>query len=288
MELNDLDGTEFEIAQMGAEGLSVRHIAARLNLTERTAAARLRVVFDKLGVRDRRELRTKIGTTEWQRALGSIRAFIDAHGHSRIPESYRDEDGMPLAGLVSNIRWRHAGRDWLGEGRRPQASDFFPGVDYEAELDRLRGWTWENETASEIPELRSGRQEAHIVRALGLAEGIGEADYIRAITTALRASEEAPWPWIRARLAEKGVEARSAVLADFFPDRHQACFLAVVIGPDTKAHAFCMLFFGDPDRPEEWSALKLNEWRELDKTNDRDPYEQQIALGIRLLEEPRA
>lgn len=288
MELNDLEGPEFEIAQMANEGFSARHIAARLGLSERAAAARLRIVFAKLGVRDRRELRTKIGTTEWLEALGKIRAFIDAHGHSRVPESYRDEDGMPLAGLVSNIRRRHAGRDWLGEGPRPKGSDFFPGVDYEADLDRLQGWTWENETASEILELRSRRYEAHIIRALGLAEGIGEADYIRAITTALRVSEEAPWPWIRGRLAEKGVDAQRAVLADFFPDRHQACFLAVVIDPETKAHAFSVLLFGDPECPEEWSALKLNEWRELDKPNDREPYEQQIALGIRLLEEQRA
>jgi Bacterial regulatory proteins, luxR family len=84
MELNDLDGPEFEIAQMAAEGFSVRHIAARLDLTERAAAARLRIVFAKLGVRDRRELRTKIGATDWEEALGKIRAFIEAHGHSRV------------------------------------------------------------------------------------------------------------------------------------------------------------------------------------------------------------
>jgi hypothetical protein len=67
---------------MADEGFSVSHSAARLDLTERAAAAWLRIVFAKLGVRNRHELHPQIGLSEWQRALGSIRAFIEAHGHS--------------------------------------------------------------------------------------------------------------------------------------------------------------------------------------------------------------
>jgi DNA-binding NarL/FixJ family response regulator len=47
MELKELDEPEFEIAQMADEGFSVRHIAARLDLTERAAAARPRIVLAK-------------------------------------------------------------------------------------------------------------------------------------------------------------------------------------------------------------------------------------------------
>jgi hypothetical protein len=285
MELNDLDGPEFQIAQLAAGGHSTPDIAAELDLTERAAASRLRVIFDKLGVRDRRELRNKVGATEWQRAFGQIRAFIDAHGHSRIPEAYLAEDGTPLAGLVSNIRWRHAGRDWLSERPRPKGSDFFPGVDYEADLDRLSGWTWENETASEISELRSRRFDVPIIRALGLTDGVDEARYIRAITAALRTGHESPWPWLRNRVAERGIDVGRAVLADFIPDHHGICYLVVLVSPDTRVYAFTMLFAGDRNYPEDWAALKLNEWRELSAPEDQEPYAEQIALGIRLLED---
>lgn len=144
MEVEDLTGTDFEIAQLAAEGFGAPHIAGMLDLSESAARARIRVVFAKLGVRNRPELREKMAASAWRRELARIKVFIEAHGHSRVPEDYHDEEG-PLAGLVGNLRWKHAGRSWLREGRPPKGADSYPGVAWEADLDRLEGWSWEIE-----------------------------------------------------------------------------------------------------------------------------------------------
>jgi DNA-binding CsgD family transcriptional regulator len=143
MEVDDLDSAGQEVAELAAEGFSAPAIAARVGLTERAARARIKVVFAKLGVRNRRDLRAKMTATDWRRTFDRIRGFIDAHGHSRIPEGYSDDHG-PLRPLVENIRRHHAGpADDSTEARRGwYMSSPYPGIDYGAELDLLRGWEW--------------------------------------------------------------------------------------------------------------------------------------------------
>jgi hypothetical protein len=267
-----------------AEGFGARDIAVRLDLSERAVAGRIRVIFAKLGVANRRQLRAKMDADAWRRDLQSIREFIETHGHSRIPESWRDKDGRSLYILLSNIRRHHAGRSWLGEGRPPKGSGPYPYLDYAADLDRLEGWSWEIETPSKIPLLRSTRSDSYIIRALGLNEGVSELAYIRSLTAALREDEDPPWPRLRELLAA-GVDVRRSILADFFPGHHQSCFLGVLLTPARKALAFCLLFSGAPDSPEAWLPMKLNEWRELPTTDELAPYREQIALGAQLLEQ---
>jgi DNA-binding NarL/FixJ family response regulator len=60
MDVEDLEGQDREIAELAYEGFAGPHIALKLGLSERAAAARIRVVFAKLGVRNRRELRAKM------------------------------------------------------------------------------------------------------------------------------------------------------------------------------------------------------------------------------------
>lgn len=72
---------------------------------------------------------------EWSRTLARIVRFIDQHGHSDVPIDYDDEDGR-LGGLVLNIRWFAAGRAGVSPGP-------FPGVGFQEDLDRLRGWSWD-------------------------------------------------------------------------------------------------------------------------------------------------
>lgn len=212
----------------------------------------------------------------WQRTLTRIRRFVEAHGHSRFPEPYFDEDGR-LDILVGNIRWHHAGR--AGESVGP-----FPGVDYAADLDKLDGWSWDIEEASELPMLRSRRHQASIVRLLGLDEAVDEADYILGVTAALRKSEDPPWPWVRELVFERGVDPRTAILADLFPTRHHGGFLSVVITSEDRAFAFYLGYAGDPDVPSQWEGLlELSEWRELTTPEDQEPYEEQIEIGRQLL-----
>lgn len=142
VEVRDLTGFDLEIAQELIEGSPAPHIAQRLNLSERAAKARIQVIFAKLGVSNRRELRHKAAAEAWRQDYARISAFVEAHGHSRVPEDYWDEDG-PLDGLVGNIRLHHSGRSWLGEGPSPRGSEMYPGVDWKADLDRLGGWSWD-------------------------------------------------------------------------------------------------------------------------------------------------
>jgi DNA-binding CsgD family transcriptional regulator len=96
MELKDLEEPELEIAQMADEGFSVRHSAARLDLTERAAAARLRIVFAKLGVRNRHELHPKIASPSGNELLAASERSSKLMATLRDHESYRDVEGMPL------------------------------------------------------------------------------------------------------------------------------------------------------------------------------------------------
>lgn len=43
----------------------------------------------------------------------------------------------------ATIRLHHSGRSWLGEGPPPRGSEMYPGVGWEADLDRLGGWSWD-------------------------------------------------------------------------------------------------------------------------------------------------
>lgn len=47
-----------------------------------------------------------------------------------------------------------------------------------------------------------------------MQKAVGELEYIRSITMALRQSEQEPWPQIRQRVDREGVDTRTAVLAD--------------------------------------------------------------------------
>lgn len=70
----------------------------------------------------------------WAETLERIQRFIEAHGHSRVPDGYRDDRG-PLDIIVGNLRWHHAGKGGVSPGP-------FPGIDYAADLDRTPGWEW--------------------------------------------------------------------------------------------------------------------------------------------------
>lgn len=70
----------------------------------------------------------------WATTLARIRRFIEENGHSRVPDRYSDDVG-PLDAIVGNIRLHHAGLAGVSPGP-------FPGIDYAADLDRLRGWEW--------------------------------------------------------------------------------------------------------------------------------------------------
>jgi len=267
VEVGDLEGPEFELVQELIEGFSAPEIARRWDLSERAVRARIRVVFAKLGVSNVRELRQKEQAEDWRRTYARIRAFVEAHGHSRVPEAYSDEQG-PLDGIVGNIRLHHSGRAWLGEGPPPRGSEMYPGVDWEADLDRLPGWSWDVDDPAEFPLLRSRRHATRVIRDLALGGG-DESDYVRGVTAALRASQEPPWPRLRELVRNEVIDPSAAMLADFFPNRLGSSFLGVIVSSDRRAFAFCLMFSGDPEHPSPWDRIKLFDWRELSEPRNR-------------------
>jgi DNA-binding CsgD family transcriptional regulator len=281
VELGDLERSEFELVQELIEGFSANEIAQRSNLSERAVRTHIRLVFAKLGVTNRRELREKEQVEGWRHAYARIRAFVEAHGHSRLPEGYRDEYG-PLDGLVSNLRLHHSGRSYLGGPPPPRESQSFGLVNWETDLDRLPGWSWELDDPSEFPMLRSRRYATWAIRDLNLKDG-DEVDYIRGVTTAFRASEERPWPRMRELVREKGIAPSAAALADFFPDRYRS-FIGVIVTADGRAFGFGLLYFGDPEHPSQWDRIFLLDWRELSEPKARKPHEEQIGIASELLE----
>ncbi len=132
----ELAGRHREAAELAYEGLSARHIASRLGLSEPAARRLIEEAFAKLGVQDRVELRAKVTREMWERSFDRIRRFVDEHGHSEIPDEYSDEHGGGLGGLVANIRHHYAGLADHSPGP-------FPGVDYASDLDQLEDWDWE-------------------------------------------------------------------------------------------------------------------------------------------------
>lgn len=281
VEVGDLEGPEFELVQELIEGFRAPEIARRWNLSEGAVRARIRVVFAKLGVSNLRDLREKEQAEGWRDHYARIRAFVEAHGHSRVPEGYRDGYG-PLDGLVGNLRMHHSGRSYLGGPPPPRESQMLGLVEWEAELDQLGGWSWELDDPSEFPMLRSRRYATWAIRDLDL-EGGDEVDYVRGVTTAFRASEEPPWPQVRESVGDRGIDPGAAVLADFFPDRYGS-FIGVIATAYGRAFGFCLLYFGDPDHPSPWHQIKFLDWRELSEPEARKPHEEQIYIGARLLE----
>jgi Bacterial regulatory proteins, luxR family len=142
VEIGELERPEFELVQELIEGLGAPQIAQRWNLPERAVRAKIRVVFAKLGVTNLRQLREKEQAESWRHDFARIRAFVETHGHSRIPDGYRDEFG-PLDGLVGNLRLHHSGRSYLGRKPPPPELQMLGLIDWEADLDRLPGWSWE-------------------------------------------------------------------------------------------------------------------------------------------------
>jgi superfamily II DNA or RNA helicase len=64
----------------------------------------------------------------WDDAYSRVRNFAEREGHSRVPDSYRDEDGLKLGGWVARQR-RAARKGQLAAERARQ-------------LEELPGWAW--------------------------------------------------------------------------------------------------------------------------------------------------
>lgn len=123
---------ERQILELLTKGLSAREIAHRLGLSKRAAVKRIEGVL------------AKIAAAKWRRTFDRIKRFIEIHGHSRVPEGYKDEFG-PLRPLVDSIRRHYPGpaddladADDLARARRSP----YPGIDFVAELNQLPGWEW--------------------------------------------------------------------------------------------------------------------------------------------------
>ena len=145
MKVRDLIGKHLEVAMWAEEGFPTPGIAQKMGISESQAARLLDEVYAKVGVANRKELRSKYTSERWEHELFRIRRFVDRHGQSRMPVDYSDEDGR-LGGVVLNIRWHAAGRGGASPGP-------FPGVEYGAPLDDLDGWSWDLEDS---PGLKSG------------------------------------------------------------------------------------------------------------------------------------
>lgn len=106
---------------------------------ERFGDRQLRILYWAEAARDPAELpEAPDYRAEWRRTLARIKRFVADHGHSRVPEPYRDVEGR-LDIIVESLRWHHAGRG----GTDPCP---FPGIDYARDLDQLPGWDWTLET----------------------------------------------------------------------------------------------------------------------------------------------
>jgi hypothetical protein len=215
---------------------------------------------------------------EWKRDYGKISQFTKKHGHSRIDESYRDEDGRPLAGLVLNLRWHHAGRAG-GASRGP-----YPGIDYAADLDRLEHWTWQIEEPHEIAEMRSRRHDSSLLQSLGVRDGVEEAAFVRTITEAFRHNMKAPWPRIRELTVEHGIKPGSTALVDLVAVRSGQGYLGLLVASDRRCYSFFLGFGGNPEKPATWrNRVYLAEWRELAPTVSPE-FRNQIELGMKYVD----
>ena len=47
----------------------------------------------------------------WERNYRSAKAFYERHGHLRIPEDYRDEEGVRIGTWIRNMRSRYRQSD---------------------------------------------------------------------------------------------------------------------------------------------------------------------------------
>ena len=59
MRVQDLTGKHFEVAQWAYEGYPTPGMAQKMRISDATATALLREVYAKLGVENRKELRTR-------------------------------------------------------------------------------------------------------------------------------------------------------------------------------------------------------------------------------------
>jgi len=213
----------------------------------------------------------------WEQDFERIRRFVERHGHSRVPDHYHDESGMRLDTVVGDIRWYHAGRGGWSDGP-------YPGVDYIADLAKLEGWSWEVEDDSDLERLRKARFEAPLIRALGLREGIAEAEYIGAVTTALRESDKSPWPAVRRLIAEKGIDVECSAVVELIPIRLNRGYLGAVVVPGMRVFSFYFGIGGDPDEPGQWpESLMLSEWHKLTPQEARRRYGNKIDIAEQLL-----
>jgi len=69
----------------------------------------------------------------WERAVTQIQSFIAENGHSHVPNHTPADRGF-LDIIVNNLRRHHA------DARVP---DPYPGVDWQADLNRIEGWSWD-------------------------------------------------------------------------------------------------------------------------------------------------
>jgi hypothetical protein len=65
---------------------------------------------------------------EFGRGLAAVTAYAGRHGHTLIPDGYRDDSGFPLAAWVARARLDHL--EGLLEPARCAA------------LEKIDGWTW--------------------------------------------------------------------------------------------------------------------------------------------------
>jgi DNA-binding CsgD family transcriptional regulator len=104
LDLSLLSRREGEVLDVAIEGLSVRHIAERLCLTEATVRSHLSATYSKLGVSGRVELLARLNG-EAEQGRGTGRA-ADAAGRARRTEGERS--GKRLVSLRTLSFWAYA------------------------------------------------------------------------------------------------------------------------------------------------------------------------------------